>query len=178
MITLAVIITLILTKKLPRLVTELQPTSSWNQDQEDPSVLGFIILAILRFSALFLKLSFRAYVYLTLTDISTCLINTKSVLISFLGDIVFAILVPILIFRVDHVIPLLCLTNAFKILFISTTILLNSEGATNVFINNLKDMFENSKDLIIMTRSWMTKLLDWFCIFARSNENDPHDIVV
>ena len=177
-ITLAVISTLTLTKKLPRLVTELQPSSSWNQDHHDPSAIGFVILAILRFSALLFEISFRAYVYFTLTDISKCLVNTKSVLISFFGDIVFAFLVPILVFRVDQVIPLLSLTNAFKILFISTTILLNNEGATNVFINNLKDISENSKDIFTTTRFRLLMLFDWFRTFSGFNQNIPHDVVV
>ena len=177
-ITLAVILSLILTKKLPRLVTELQPTSSLNQELHDPSAMGFVILAILRFSALFLKLSFRAYVYFTLTDISKCLINTQSVVISFFGDVIFAILVPILIFRVDQVIPLLCLTNALKILLISTTILLNNEGATNVFINNLKDISENSDYIFTTTRSRLLMLFDWFRTFTGFNQNNPHDVVV
>ena len=167
-----------LDQKISRLVTELQPTSSWNQDHHDPSAMGFVILAILRFSALFLKLSFRAYVYFTLTDISKCLINTKSVVISFFGDVIFAILVPILIFRVDQVIPFLCLANALKILFISTTILLNSDGATNVFINNLKDISENSKDIFTMTRSRLLMLFDLFRTFSGFNQNNPHDVVV
>ena len=141
--------------------------------------MGFVILAILRFSALLLQISFRAYVYFTLTDISKCLINTKSVLVSFFGDVIFAILVPILIFRVDQVIPLLSLTNAFKILFISTTILLNNDGATNVFMNNLKDISENSKDIFTMTRSRLRILLDWFRTFTGLvNQNNPHNVVV
>ena len=131
----------------PKLVTRLLPDTSPNEH----SKLGIFLLIPLIICSCLSEIAFRTYVYFKMTNLSKVLICTSSIAIIVLTYI-FGSALAILVnfFQFDPTTALISFTFSLLLrsFFVPANILLSQDGIIQIFIENLNDLEENSKDFI------------------------------
>ena len=130
----------------PYVVTLLLP-----EVPPETSQLATLLLLSLRSFCCLSEVAFRIYVYFKISNLSNVLISSSTIailILSYIFTIVSALLLFVLKFSSATLFFPITFSLLLRSFFVPANVLLSQDGIIQIFINNLQDLQEDSKDIM------------------------------